>query len=45
MNNDNNIILKENEFPDIDSYLDNGNPVLRSPNSSYELPFMQTKES
>ena len=45
MNNDNNIILKENEFPDIDSYLENGNPVLRSPNSSYELPFMQTKES
>ena len=39
------IELKENDFPDIVSYLNNGNPTLRSPNSSYELPLLQTKES
>lgn len=44
MNNDT-IFIKENDFPDIMSYLNNGNPTLRSPNSSYELSLMQTKES
>ena len=39
------IELKENDFPDIVSYLNNGNPTLRSPNSSYELPLLQTKKS
>lgn len=39
------ITLNENDFPDITSYLNNGNPTLRSPNSSYELPLLQTKES
>lgn len=42
---DNKIELKQNDFPDIESYLNNGNPTLRSPNSSYELPLLQTKES
>lgn len=42
---DNNMILLENDFPDIQSYINNGNPTLRSPNSPYELGFMQTKES
>ena len=34
-----------NAFPNILSYLDNGNPTLRSPSSSYELGFLQTKQS
>lgn len=35
-----------NRIPDIDNYIDtNNNPVLKSPNSLYELPFYQTKES
>ncbi len=42
---DNNLVLHENDFPDIISYIDQGNPTLRSPNSSYELGMMQTKES
>lgn len=43
--NDNVISLQENDFPDVTSYLNNGNPTLRSQNSSYELPLMQTKDS
>ena len=39
------IILKENEFPDISYYLDNGNPVLRAKDNTFEQPMMQTKES
>lgn len=39
------MILNGNDFPDIISYLNNGNPTLRSPSSTYELSFMQTKES
>lgn len=39
------IILKENDFPDITMYLNNGNPTLRSPNSVYEISLMQTKET
>lgn len=42
---ENKIIAKENEFPDVLSYMDNGNPTLTSPNSSYELPLYQTKDS
>lgn len=34
-----------NAFPDIFTYLNNGNPTLRSPSSSYELGFLQTKQS
>ena len=41
----NQIELKENDFPDIFSYMDNGNPTLRSPSSEYELGMLQTKES
>ena len=40
-----NINLEGNDFPDIISYLNNGNPTLRSPSSVYEISFMQTKES
>lgn len=39
------INLNENDFPDIISYLNNGNPTLRSPSSVYEIGLMQTKES
>lgn len=41
----NKIILNENDFPDIMTYLNNGNPTLRSPSSVYEISLMQTKES
>lgn len=41
----NNIVLNENDFPDIISYLDNGNPTLRSPNSPFEIRFLQSKDS
>ena len=41
----NNIVLDDKDFPDITSYLDNGNPTLRSPNSPYELGLLQTKDS
>ena len=39
------INLNQNDFPDIISYLNNGNPTLRSPNSVYEISHMQTKET
>ena len=39
------MILNGNDFPDIISYLNNGNPTLRSPNSVYEISLMQTKET
>lgn len=39
------INLNGNDFPDIISYLNNGNPTLRSPSSVYEISLMQTKES
>ena len=39
------INLNQNDFPDIISYLNNGNPTLRSPNSVYEISLMQTKET
>lgn len=39
------VFLKQNDFPDIFSYLNNGNPTLRSPSSVYELSLMQTKET
>lgn len=39
------IELTENEFPDVTSYLDNGNPTLRSPNSTYEISLLQTQET
>lgn len=41
----NTFILQGNDFPDITTYLDNGNPTLRSPSSVYELSFLQTKQS
>lgn len=41
----NNNIVTENALPDIFSYLNNGNPTLRSPSSEYELPFLQTKDT
>ena len=41
----NEIILEPNEFPDLETYLDNGNPTLRSPNASYELPLLQSTDS
>ena len=34
------INLNQNDFPDIISYLNNGNPTLRSPNSVYEISLM-----
>lgn len=39
------ISLNGNDFPDIMSYLNNGNPTLRSPSSAYEISLNQTKES
>lgn len=39
------ISLNGNDFPDIMSYLNNGNPTLRSPSSVYEISLNQTKES
>ena len=39
------MILNGNDFPDIISYLNNGNPTLRSPSSVYEISLMQTKET
>lgn len=42
---DNKIILQENDFPDISTYFDNGNPTLRAKDSSFEQPMLQTKES
>lgn len=42
---ENAIQLQENEFPSIQSYLDNGNPTLRSPNSEYEISLLQTQTS
>ena len=45
MDNRVNLTLEGNQFPDISMYLNNGNPTLRSPNSAYELSFMQTRES
>lgn len=34
-----------NPLPGVDSYQENMNPTLRSPNSPYILPFYQTRES
>ena len=42
---DNKIILQENDFPDVSTYFDNGNPTLRAKDSSFEQPMLQTKES
>lgn len=42
---DKNIVLQENAFPDIFSYMNNSNPTLRSPNSTYEISLCQTKET
>lgn len=39
------ITLTGQDFPDIQQYLNNGNPTLRSPNSVYEIGLFQTKES
>jgi len=39
------LIIAEKDVPDIISYLDNGNPTLRSPNSSYEVQLLQSKDS
>lgn len=40
------IYIEEQAIEDISSYLSDGaNPTLRSPNSSYELPLLQTKDS
>jgi len=41
----NTIIIQGKDFPDITTYLNNGNPTLRSPSSAYELSFLQTKQS
>jgi hypothetical protein len=38
-------VIDEFSLPDISSYMDNGNPTLRSPTSTYELSLMQTKDS
>lgn len=45
MDDRNTVFLNGNDFPDITSYLNNGNPTLRSPSSVYEISLMQTKES
>ena len=42
---DNKILLQENDFPDVSTYFDNGNPTLRAKDSSFEQPMLQTKES
>lgn len=34
-----------NTFPDIDCYDDNHNPTIVSPNTPFELPFYQTRET
>ena len=39
------IELNGKDFPNIFSYLNNGNPTLRSPSSVYEISLMQTKET
>ena len=39
------MILNGNDFPDIISYLNNGNPTLRSPSSVDEISLVQTKET
>lgn len=39
------INLNGKDFPDIISYLNNGNPTLRSPSSVYEISLMQTKDT
>ncbi len=44
-NTNDKIVLKENDFPDVISYLDNGNPTLRAASASYELSLLQTKET
>lgn len=34
-----------NPIPGIDSFQENGNPVISSPNSEYAIPFYQTRDS
>ena len=34
-----------NPLPGIESYQENMNPILASPNSTYAIPFYQTRES
>lgn len=39
------IDTKYNQIPGIDSFQENGNPVISSPNSEYAIPFYQTRDS